>query len=109
MADISRNRTSASASSPAQPSRLQRRRPASLQINPPTSSCWNTAIPLLSPLVTSPIAIDQMAEMNQQQPLQHRNQGTEPDKPTVFKKWQHPAAPFCCEPAPFGPKFFVPV
>ncbi|KAJ9154192.1 hypothetical protein P3X46_027554 [Hevea brasiliensis] len=113
MADVSRNRTSASVPSTSQPSRLQSRRPASLQINPPSSSCWNAAIPLLSPLATSPVAIDRMAEMksreDHQQPSQRRNQRSEPEKVAVFKKWQHLAAPFCCEPPSFAPKFFVPV
>ncbi|KAJ9182245.1 hypothetical protein P3X46_006262 [Hevea brasiliensis] len=115
MADFSRNRTSVDASSATQPSRLQRRRPASLEIYPPSSSCWNAAIPLLSPLVSSPTTIDRMAEMksreDQQQPSQLRNQETDKEKGAtdVFKKWQHPAAPFCCEPPSFAPKFFVPV
>ncbi|CAL5337467.1 unnamed protein product [Camellia sinensis] len=81
------------------PSRLQRRAPASIQVNP--ASDWKTAIPLLSPLITSPPPYDQTVEMkscNNQH--HHHNQGTEPEKPMVFKKWQHPAAPFCYEPPP---------
>ncbi|KDP40297.1 hypothetical protein JCGZ_02295 [Jatropha curcas] len=105
MAEISRHRTSGA---DPQPSRLQRRKPAPLQINPPTSSRWNAAIPLLSPLLSSPAAMDlKSREEPQSQP---RNQGTEPEKAaTVFKKWQHPAAPFCYEPASFAPTFYVPV
>ncbi|CAN1145241.1 Uncharacterized protein At4g14450, chloroplastic, partial [Linum perenne] len=82
-----------------QSSRLQRRRPASLQINPTSSSSWNAAIPLLSPL----------------KHLRPQSSGrssscrisSEADKPIVFKKWQQPAAPFCYEPEKLKPSFFV--
>ncbi|XP_065864467.1 uncharacterized protein At4g14450, chloroplastic-like [Euphorbia lathyris] len=110
MAEISRNRSSGASSS--QPSRLQRRKPASLEINPPSSSCWNVAIPLLSPLITSPTAIDRLPNLKsheEKQKPQQRNQIGEPEKALVFKKWQHPAAPFCYEPAQFAPSFSVPV
>uniref|UniRef100_A0A5B7AXC0 Uncharacterized protein n=1 Tax=Davidia involucrata TaxID=16924 RepID=A0A5B7AXC0_DAVIN len=96
-----------------QPSRLQRRAPASIQIIP--VSDWKVAIPLLSPLVSpsSPKSHDQMAEMKsskEESIKQHNhhhssNQVTEPEKTMVFKKWQHPAAPFCYEPAPLVPFF----
>ncbi|GAV82377.1 hypothetical protein CFOL_v3_25829 [Cephalotus follicularis] len=97
-------------------SRLQRRAPASLQISP--VSTWNVAIPLLSPLATSPsspkMINNRTAEMLSQEQHQQRhsisnnkNHVAEPEKP-VFKKWQHPAAPFCYEPAPLRPSF-VPV
>ncbi|KAG5222875.1 Helicase protein with RING/U-box domain [Salix suchowensis] len=42
-------------------------------------------------------------------PPSSRIQVAEGEKPVVFKKWQHPAAPFCYESAPFKPSFFVPV
>ncbi|KAJ1409449.1 hypothetical protein SESBI_22738 [Sesbania bispinosa] len=87
-----------------QPSRLQRRAPSSLQINRAVD--WNVAIPLLSPLASSPPP--QMQEMKppQEPPQRHT---AEPEKVVVsFKNWQHPAAPFCYEPAPMVPPF-VPV
>ncbi|KAL9390006.1 hypothetical protein Peur_018611 [Populus x canadensis] len=111
MANTLRNSSSAAARS--QPSRLQRRRPASLQISPASSSssssssCWKVAIPLLSPLITSPTAIDMKSREDPQPPP--RSQGTEGEKPVVFTKWQHPAAPLCYEPAKFKPSFSVPV
>ncbi|XP_022722013.1 uncharacterized protein At4g14450, chloroplastic-like [Durio zibethinus] len=92
-----------------QPSRLQRRAPASLQINPISS--WNVAIPLLSPLASSPPSIDRRTTEKREEPprqeQQRQSQATEPEK-LVFKMWQHPAAPFCYEPSPFVPSF-VPV
>ncbi|KAE8731538.1 Helicase protein with RING/U-box domain [Hibiscus syriacus] len=87
------------------PSRLQHRAPASLKINPVSS--WNIAIPLLSPLASSPPSIDPWEEPPRQEQKPRQNQKTEPEK-LVFKMWQHPAAPFCCEPAPLVPSF-VPV
>ncbi|KAB1219144.1 hypothetical protein CJ030_MR3G008385 [Morella rubra] len=91
-----------------QPSRLQRRAPASLQISAPASN-WNVAIPLLSPLASSPtspkLVTDRMGEMKARE--ESRQQGAEHEK-VVFKKWQHPAAPFCYEPAP-RVRPFVPV
>ncbi|XP_061371008.1 uncharacterized protein At4g14450, chloroplastic [Gastrolobium bilobum] len=84
-----------------QPSRLQKRAPSSLQINRAVD--WNVAIPLLSPLVSSPPPID--LKPPQETPQRH----AEPEKVVVsFKNWQHPAAPFCYEPAPMVPPF-VPV
>uniref|UniRef100_A0A7N0US15 Uncharacterized protein n=1 Tax=Kalanchoe fedtschenkoi TaxID=63787 RepID=A0A7N0US15_KALFE len=89
-----------------QPSRLQRRAPASININPVKE--WNVAIPLLSPL-TSPVDRSLEIKMREQeQKKQNKNtnsnstsnsssQGMEIDKP-VFKKWQHPAAPFGYDP-----------
>ncbi|CAL1396450.1 unnamed protein product [Linum trigynum] len=119
MADRQRNgsskiSSSSSSSGAGQPSRLQRRRPASLQISPASSSFWSAAIPLLSPLDTSPTAVDRKFEMsaNQQQSQSHNQQrvgGGEAEKASVFKKWQHPAAPFCYEAAKLKPSFFVPV
>ncbi|EEF33081.1 uncharacterized protein At4g14450, chloroplastic [Ricinus communis] len=104
--------SSSSSSTRSEPSRLQRKKPASLQINRP---CWNVAIPLLSPLITSPTAIDnhhlRTAEIKSREE-QHRVVESEKKasaSAVVFKKWQHPAAPLCYEPAPFAPSFFVPV
>ncbi|KAK8684682.1 hypothetical protein V6N13_040698 [Hibiscus sabdariffa] len=88
-----------------QPSRLQRRAPASLQISP--VSTWNIAIPLLSPLASSPPSIDRREDPPRQEQKPRQIQKTEPEK-LVFKMWQHPAAPFCYEPAPMLPSF-VPV
>ncbi|CAN1342401.1 Uncharacterized protein At4g14450, chloroplastic, partial [Linum perenne] len=90
-------------SSPAigQSSRLQRRRPASLQINSASSSFWNAAIPLLSPLETSPTTIERK---EQQQQNQQRDE--EANKPIVFKKWKHPAAPFYYEPEKLKPSLY---
>lgn len=98
MAEPSRSQTS------TQPSRLQRRRPASLQISP--VSTWNVAIPLLSPLASSPTSIDLAAEIKSRTDSR-QEQRTEGEK-LVFKKWQHPAAPFCYEKAPIKPFFSVP-
>ncbi|KAF8394300.1 hypothetical protein HHK36_020507 [Tetracentron sinense] len=83
-------------------SRLQRRAPASLQVSPPSSfsSDWKIVIPLLSPLATSP----KLEVVKPQEKLQQEHQCLGTEKP-VFKKWQHPAAPFCHEPAPFVPSF----
>ncbi|KAJ4722638.1 putative ATBET12 [Melia azedarach] len=101
MADASRNISA----SRHQPSRLQRRRPASLQISPVSS--WNVAIPLLSPLASSPTSIDQTIEVKSRSESRQEPR-TEGEKP-VFKKWQHPAAPFCYESGPIKPSLFVPV
>ncbi|WCJ23976.1 hypothetical protein M5689_005968 [Euphorbia peplus] len=101
MADISRVRTSSSSS---KSNRLQRRRPATLEINPPS---WNVAIPLLSPLITSPE--DRIPILKSQDEKVQRNQVVEAEKGIVFKKWQHPAAPFCYETPQFAPSFSVPV
>lgn len=97
MAD-SHRRTSAPVSRhPQQPSRLQRRAPASLQIN---RSDWKVAIPLLSPLVSpsSPKDIQNWKpdsrEASSTSSHHHHHKESEPEKPQVSKKWQHPAAPF---------------
>ncbi|XP_044497947.1 uncharacterized protein At4g14450, chloroplastic-like [Mangifera indica] len=97
MAEPSRNKTA------TQPSRLQRRRPASLQISP--ASSWNVAIPLLSPLASSPTSIDVAAEIKSRTESR-QEQRRDGEKP-VFKKWQHPAAPFCYETPPIKPFFSV--
>ncbi|KAI3469724.1 hypothetical protein Pfo_026387, partial [Paulownia fortunei] len=97
MADVG-NRNSAAR---RQPNRLQRRAPASIQISPVTE--WNVAIPLLSPLVQSPTSDNPTVETKS---CSHSNKESAAvaEKPVVvMKKWQHPAAPFCYEPAPFLP------
>ncbi|KAK4357051.1 hypothetical protein RND71_022661 [Anisodus tanguticus] len=80
------------------PSRLQRRAPASIQIN--RTSDWNVAIPLLSPLITSPVSPND--DENLKSVINHmankKEEVKKEEKPVmVFKKWQHPAAPFCHE------------
>ncbi|KAI6693436.1 hypothetical protein NL676_021146 [Syzygium grande] len=93
-----------------QPSRLQRRAPASLQIASPASRQWNVAIPLLSPLASSPTSPRLAADRSPPSPSSSappppaagaggakQRGGEEPA--VAFKKWQHPAAPFCYEPA----------
>lgn len=90
MADSKRNTTTLQ-----KPSRLQKRAPSSLQIN--RSIEWNVAIPLLSPLSSSPPP--QLADTRPSQGVT-----AEPEKVIVtFKNWQHPAAPFCHEQAPLVP------
>ena len=69
------------------PSRLQSRAPSSLQINRALE--WNVAIPLLSPLASSPPPLP-LPPQKEDPPQQQR-----PTEKVVFKKWQHPAAPFC--------------
>ncbi|GAB2294483.1 hypothetical protein Dimus_028689 [Dionaea muscipula] len=87
-----------------QSSRLQRRAPASIQIN--RSLEWNVAIPLLSPLASSPPPnrlFDQTAEIDSRQ--QATASGSDQKAVVVFRKWQHPAAPFFYDPAPSLPPF----
>ncbi|KNA23005.1 hypothetical protein SOVF_028650 [Spinacia oleracea] len=87
MADSSSNRR-------RQSSRLQRRAPASIQVNRSTE--WNVAIPLLSPLASSPPA----TQIDSGSQTISSSKSSEQSKPVVFKKWQHPAAPFCYDSAP---------
>ncbi|KAK6929811.1 hypothetical protein RJ641_003905 [Dillenia turbinata] len=96
-----------------QSSRLQRRAPASIQITP--VSDWKVAIPLLSPLATSPSSPPRnltseikSKEISQSQQSFSAAAAAAADQKPVFKKWQHPAAPFCYESAPLMPPF-VPV
>lgn len=70
------------------------------------------AIPLLSPLMTSPTSPRSnnltaeiksksgcvVEEQEKKEKLQTGASAT-----TSFKKWQHPATPFCYEPAPLRP------
>ncbi|KAK4786881.1 hypothetical protein SAY86_010714 [Trapa natans] len=75
------------------PSRLQRQAPASLHISPSPPE-WNVAIPLLTPLATSPISPPRLLAAEKPQEVQ-----------PVFKKWQHPAAPFSYELGQRRPSF----
>ncbi|OVA02442.1 hypothetical protein BVC80_9099g264 [Macleaya cordata] len=99
-------------------SRLQRRAPASIQVNPASSFAagWKVAIPLLSPLAMSPTSPpkfgDRTAEIssssNREESRQistSSSQTTTTEKPSL-KTWQHPAGPFYYEPA--KPAKFVP-
>ncbi|OWM63190.1 uncharacterized protein At4g14450, chloroplastic-like [Punica granatum] len=93
---------------PKPPSRLQRRAPSSLQISPAAPK-WNVAIPLLSPLATSPTSPPRVAPCERPAAAEpSRAEPSENKQPEVFKKWQHPAAPFSYEPGPRRPSF-VPV
>ncbi|XP_010466630.1 PREDICTED: uncharacterized protein At4g14450, chloroplastic-like [Camelina sativa] len=87
-----------------QPSRLQKRPPA-LNIVPatPAANSWKTAIPLLSPLALSP-----ESSLVDQPPVEIQKTAAAVEKTPVFKKWQHPAAPFYYESSTFVPPF-VPV
>lgn len=86
-----------------QPSRLQRRAPASIQVAPVGN--WNVAIPLLSPLILSPevkrTCVENMKEECRRGVNSESKIASEAEKtPIVYKKWQHPAAPFYYESAP---------
>uniref|UniRef100_A0A9I9DSC3 Uncharacterized protein n=1 Tax=Cucumis melo TaxID=3656 RepID=A0A9I9DSC3_CUCME len=127
MADSHRRTSPTTTRHPQQPSRLQRRAPASLQIN---RSDWKVAIPLLSPLVSpsSPKDIQNWTPDSREassasssssssshhhhhhhQHHQHQHhKEPEAEKAPVFKKWQHPAAPFHYDSGPRAPRF-VPV
>ncbi|KAM3308891.1 putative protein, chloroplastic [Capsicum chacoense] len=88
-----------------QPTRLQRRAPTSIKVDRVTD--WDIAIPLLSPLITSPTDSESdnlKAAINAFSGSVGEVRKEQPEKPgMVFKKWQHPAAPFCYEPAPMVP------
>ncbi|KAL3812491.1 hypothetical protein ACJIZ3_013759 [Penstemon smallii] len=103
MADVSNMNSVA----PPQPSRLKRKAPTSIQIN--TAAEWKVAIPLLSPLVQSPTDRNLTAEIrsfcaNGKNELAAAEEA-ETKTVVVMKKWQHPAAPFCYEPAPYMSSF----
>ncbi|KAL6522734.1 hypothetical protein OROHE_016581 [Orobanche hederae] len=83
------------------PNRLQRRAPASLQISPVME--WNVAIPLLSPLVQSPTSDINRTVQIQSCPGSNKESAAAAAAENPMKTWQHPAAPFCYEPAPFRP------
>ncbi|KAL0376753.1 UNVERIFIED_CONTAM: putative protein, chloroplastic [Sesamum calycinum] len=97
MADVGNRRSG----SRRQSTRLQRRAPASIQINPVTE--WNVAIPLLSPLVQSPTSDNPLAEIKSCGNSNKESAAVAEKAVVVTKKWQHPAAPFYYEPAPFVP------
>ncbi|XP_019188651.1 PREDICTED: uncharacterized protein At4g14450, chloroplastic-like [Ipomoea nil] len=94
-----------------QPSELmQRRAQSSMQINC-AAAHWNVAIPLLSPLVSSlesrndlPAANNLYSNSSSSSNIKDELAKKEPEKPppspAVFKRWQHPAMPFCHEQAP---------
>lgn len=70
----------------------------------------NVAIPLLSPLITSPTSPESddlkaaiNAFSNSVPKEEVKKEHTEKKPVMAFKKWQHPAAPFCYEPAPLVP------
>ncbi|KAL4590352.1 hypothetical protein LXL04_003281 [Taraxacum kok-saghyz] len=75
------------------PSRLQRRAPASIQISPVS---WNVAIPLLSPVEKT----NRSSSIKEESRRANHTVPESEKKPTVYKKWQHPADPFYYEPAP---------
>lgn len=96
-----------------QPSRLQRRAPPTLQIN--RSTDWNVAIPLLSPLASSPPS-NLTAEIESGRDLylqaaSRTSGGSDQSKQSAataaasFKKWQNPAAPFYYNAAPMMAPF----
>ncbi|VYS62663.1 unnamed protein product [Arabidopsis thaliana] len=96
--------SSSAASNERQRSQLQRRAP-SLMIKPTSFSNWNVAIPLLSPLAPS---LTSSFDQSHVPPPQNKTEipvEEEVKKTPVFKKWQHPASPFCYEPTTFVPPF----
>ncbi|KAL1192722.1 hypothetical protein V5N11_004838 [Cardamine amara subsp. amara] len=89
-----------------QPSRLRKRPPALKIVPAPAPAPANsleTAIPLLSPLALSP-----KSPVEQKPPVENQTKAVAVEKTPVFKKWQHPAAPFYYESSTFVPPF-VPV
>uniref|UniRef100_A0A1J3JN96 Uncharacterized protein, chloroplastic n=1 Tax=Noccaea caerulescens TaxID=107243 RepID=A0A1J3JN96_NOCCA len=83
--------TSTSGENEQQPNRLHKRAP-SLKIELVSVSNLNVAIPLLSPLAPSPTSSLDQSHVH---PLQNETEKPEEKKTPVFKKWQHPAGPFC--------------
>ncbi|CAN6829925.1 unnamed protein product, partial [Brassica oleracea var. botrytis] len=83
--------------------KLQSRLP-SLKIEITSVTTWNVAIPLLSPLASSPkSSFDQSAVASSQN--QAEKPADEVKKTPVFKKWQHPASPFCYDQTTFVQPF----
>ncbi|KAJ0245578.1 Uncharacterized protein HA466_0180270 [Hirschfeldia incana] len=83
--------------------KLQRRLP-SLKIETTSVTTWNVAIPLLSPLASSPkSSFDQSAVALSQN--QTKKSADEVKKTPVFKKWQHPASSFCYDQTTFVQTF----
>ncbi|KAB2065022.1 hypothetical protein E1A91_A09G064100v1 [Gossypium mustelinum] len=85
-----------------QPNQLQRHAPSSIQINQVLTR--NVAIPLLSPLVSSPPSFDQRMTEKRKEPPRQEQKAADPKK-LVFKIWQHPTVPFYYEPSPLLPSF----
>ncbi|KAF8111607.1 hypothetical protein N665_0074s0131 [Sinapis alba] len=75
-------------------SRLQRRAPPPLKINPSVANWKVVIIPLLSPTESPPQKPPTAMKREEQR------RGKDVEKPPVFKKWQHPAAPFYYQPGP---------
>ncbi|XP_059302437.1 uncharacterized protein At4g14450, chloroplastic-like [Lycium ferocissimum] len=108
MAEKTQQISSSSLGDRQKPSRLQRLSPASIKVERVTD--WKVAIPLLSPLITSPTspesdnlkaAINAFSSSVVKEDV--RKDKTE-NAVMMFKNWQHPAAPFCYEPvAPLVP------
>ncbi|CAH8276705.1 unnamed protein product [Arabidopsis lyrata] len=102
MASTMQRTSSSAANNEMQHSQLQRRAPS--LIIKPTSTNWNMAIPLLSPLAPSP-----RSSFNQSHVPPPHNKTEKPveevKKTPIFKKWQHPASPFCYEQTTFVPPF----
>ncbi|XP_058072529.1 uncharacterized protein At4g14450, chloroplastic-like [Magnolia sinica] len=98
MADTAKN----SGESRRHQSRLQRRAPASIQVDPASNyaSGWKIAIPLLSPVT---VPEDQTVGVSREESQQDRQSSTV-EKPKI-RSWQHPAAPFYYGPAPIVPAF----
>ncbi|MCL7022757.1 hypothetical protein MKW94_003509 [Papaver nudicaule] len=83
-------------------SRLQRRAPASIQVNPASSFAqgWKVAIPLLSPLAMSPTSPqfngDRTADISS---ASASSSSVSAEKANLIKSnWQHPSAPFHYDP-----------
>ncbi|KAJ0245126.1 hypothetical protein HA466_0186090 [Hirschfeldia incana] len=80
-------------------SRLQRRAPPPLKINPSEANWKVPIIPLLSPTESPPPKPPMVTKRDEQR------WGKEVEKPPTFKKWQ--AAPFYYQPAPSSNKPFA--
>ncbi|CAA7028098.1 unnamed protein product [Microthlaspi erraticum] len=79
-----------------QPNRLHKRAP-SLKIELVSVSNVNVAIPLLSPLAPSPTSSLDQSHVHPPQKKTGKPvvEEEEEKKTPVFRKWQHPAVPFC--------------
>ncbi|CAH8385413.1 unnamed protein product [Eruca vesicaria subsp. sativa] len=103
MAYTMTNTSSSNVRDERQSNRLQRRLP-SLKIEITSVTTWNVAIPLLSPLASSP-----KSSLDQSDVSPSHNQAEKPaeevKKTPVFKKWQHPASPFCYDQTTFVQPF----
>ncbi|KAL5712162.1 hypothetical protein ACHQM5_014361 [Ranunculus cassubicifolius] len=92
-------------------SRLQKNAPASIQVKPASSyaSDWKVAIPLLSPVVLSPVSPSPSKQGTDEisSSLLSRDSRQQDGKieKVNFKLWQHPSSPFHYEPTPFVHSF----